>query len=141
MPWSCGTRWASRPSSGWTPTTSPSCSPGPGVPRDGGLPLGRLATACRTPQIAVPRVSAPTIKIGLLDESGVGLSPALQWQFLTLLSRPDHLSLLHLDVGLTGRGLFTGLGLTLTPFVDVGLSPRLDGRAPAPTSPSTSSTI
>ena len=83
-------------------------------------------------EIAVPRVSAPTLKIGLIDESGVGLSPALQWQFLTLLSRPDHLALLHLDAGLTRRGLFTGLGLTLTPFIDIGLSPRLDGRAPRP---------
>ena len=82
--------------------------------------------------IAVPRVSAPTIKVGLLDESGLGVMPALQWQFLTLLSRPDHLSLLHLDAGLTPRGLFAGLGLTLTPFVDIGLSPRLDGRAPRP---------
>ena len=82
--------------------------------------------------IVVSRVWAPTLKVGLLYESGVGLSPGLQWQFLTLLSRPDHLSLLHLDAGLTTRGLFAGLGLTLTPFVDVGLSPRWDGRAPRP---------
>jgi dienelactone hydrolase len=83
-------------------------------------------------QIRVPRVYAPTLKFGLLDESGVGVTPALQWQFLTLLSRPDHLSLLSLNVGLTGHGLFTGLALTVTPFIDVGLSPRLDGRAPRP---------
>ncbi len=83
-------------------------------------------------QIPIPRVYAPTLKFGLLDESGVGITPAIQWQFLTLLSRPDHLSLLSLNVGLTKRGLFTGLALTVTPFVDVGLSPRLDGRAPRP---------
>ena len=82
--------------------------------------------------IRVPRAYAPTIKIGLMAQSGVGLSPAIQWQFLTLLSRPDHIALLHLDAGLTGRGLFAGLGLTLTPFIDIGLSPRLDGRAPRP---------
>lgn len=83
-------------------------------------------------QIRVPRVWEPTLKVGLIDESGVGLSPAIQWQFWTLLPRPDHLSLLSLNLGLTDRGLFTGLALTVTPFVDVGLSPRWDGRPPRP---------
>lgn len=83
-------------------------------------------------QISVPRVWEPTLKIGLLDQSGVGISPAVQWQFLTLLSRPDHISFLSLNLGLTDRGLFTGLALTVTPFVDIGLSPRWNGRAPRP---------
>ena len=93
------------PISGLTPTTSAlQVDPSPAF-RATAVYLWGVWRGLPDSQIAVPRVSAPTIKIGLLDESGVGISPAVQWQFLTLLSRPDHLSLLHLDVGLTARPL------------------------------------
>ena len=74
----------------------------------------------------LPQATAPTIKVGLLAQSGRPLTPSVQWQFYTLGRRPDHLSLFHADVGLTGRGVFLGAGVTVTPFVDVGVSPRLD---------------
>lgn len=75
---------------------------------------------------ALPQAYAPTLKFGLLAQSGRPLTPSVQWQFVTFLSRRDHISLLHADLGLTGRGPFLGLGATITPFVDVGVSPRLD---------------
>jgi dienelactone hydrolase len=83
-------------------------------------------------QISVPRVWAPTLKFGFLDQSGVGIDPAVQWQFLTLLSRPDHMSLLSLNIGLTPRGLFSGIAVTVTPFVDIGLAPDTVGAALRP---------
>jgi hypothetical protein len=75
---------------------------------------------------ALPQAAAPTLKVGLLAQWGRPLTPSLQWQFYTFAWRRDHLSLLHADLGLTGRGPFVGLGATVTPFVDLGLSPRLD---------------
>jgi len=81
---------------------------------------------------ALPQAAAPTLKVGLLAQWGRPLTPSLQWQFHTFAWRRDHLSLLHADLGLTGRGLFLGLGATVTPFVDVGVSPRFDGRGVRP---------
>lgn len=75
---------------------------------------------------ALPQAAAPTLKFGLLAQSGRPLTPSVQWQFYTFLWRRDHLSGMHGDVGLTGRGPFVGLGVTVTPFVDIGVSPRLD---------------
>jgi len=75
---------------------------------------------------ALPQAAAPTLKFGLLAQSGRPLTPSVQWQFYTFLWRHDHISLLHGDLGLTGRGPFLGLGATVTPFVDVGVSPRGD---------------
>lgn len=81
---------------------------------------------------ALPQAAAPTLKVGLLAQWGRPLTPSLQWQFYTFAWRRDHLSLLHANLGLTGRGLFVGLGATVTPFVDVGISPRFDGHGVRP---------
>ena len=81
---------------------------------------------------ALPQVGAPTLKFGLLAQWGRPVTPSVQWQFFTFAHRRDHLSLIHADFGLTGRGLFLGLGATLTPFVDAGISPRFDGRGVRP---------
>jgi len=81
---------------------------------------------------ALPQAAAPTLKVGLLAQWGRPVTPSLQWQFYTFAHRRDHVSLIHADLGLTGRGLFIGLGATVTPFVDVGASPRFDGRGVRP---------
>ena len=81
---------------------------------------------------ALPQAAAPTLKFGLLAQWGRPVTPSVQWQFLTFTHRRDHVSLLHTDLSLTGRGLFLGLGATVTPFVDVGVSPRFDGRGVRP---------
>jgi dienelactone hydrolase len=77
----------------------------------------------------VPDISVPTIKTGAIATIGgdghVVVTPALQWQFFTLAKRRDHLSLLHLDSAITTRGLLVGGGVTVTPFIDVGLMSRL----------------
>jgi len=81
---------------------------------------------------ALPQAGAPTLKLGLLAQWGRPVTPSLQWQFFTFAWRRDHLSLLHADLGLTGRGLFLGVGATVTPFVDLGVSPRFDGHSVRP---------
>lgn len=81
---------------------------------------------------ALPQAAAPTLKLGLLAEWGRPVTPSLQWQFYTFAWRRDHISLLHADLGLTGRGIFTGLGVTVTPFIDAGVSPRFDGHGVRP---------
>ena len=81
---------------------------------------------------ALPQATAPTLKVGLLAQWGRPVTPSLQWQFYTFARRRDHVSLIHADLGITGRGLFFGLGATVTPFVDVGVSPRFDGRGVRP---------
>ncbi len=42
------------------------------------------------------------------------------------------MSLLHADIGLSGRGPFVGLAVTLTSFLDLGLAHRLNGRTLRP---------
>ena len=81
---------------------------------------------------ALPQAAAPTLKVGLLAQWGRPVTPSLQWQFFTFAHRRDHLSLLSANLGLTGRGLFLGLGATVMPFVDIGISPRFDGRGVRP---------
>jgi len=81
---------------------------------------------------ALPQAAAPTLKFGLLAQWGRSVTPSLQWQFFTFAKRRDHVSLIHADLGLTGRGLFLGLGATVTPFVDLGISPRFDGHGVRP---------
>ena len=81
---------------------------------------------------ALPPSAAPTLKFGLLAQWGRPVTPSLQWQCYTFAYRRDHVSLIHADLGLTGRGLFLGLGATVTPFVDLGVSPRFDGRCVRP---------
>ncbi len=80
----------------------------------------------------LPQAGAPTLKVGLLAQWGRPVTPSLQWQFYTFAWRRDHVSLIHADLGLTGRGPFLGLGATLTPFVDLGVSPRFDGHGLRP---------
>ena len=81
---------------------------------------------------ALPQAAALTLKFGLLAQWGRSVTPSLQWQFFTFAKRRDHVSLIHADLGLTGRGLFLGLGATVTPFVDLGISPRFDGHGVRP---------
>jgi dienelactone hydrolase len=76
---------------------------------------------------ALPALHAPTLKCGLLAGLDAILEPALQWQALSF-GRRDHMALLHADLGLTGRGPFLGLALTVNAFVDLGVGRRLGGR-------------
>lgn len=80
----------------------------------------------------VPPVAAPTIKFGLVCGLDSVLSPALQWQFHSFATRRDHMSLLHGDVGLSGRGPFLSLAVTLNAFVDAGVAQRLGAKSPRP---------
>lgn len=79
-----------------------------------------------------PPVRAPTLKLGLIAGLDAALTPAVQWQFHSFATRPDHLSLLHGDLGWSGRGPFAALALTVNPFVDVGLGQRLGAKSPRP---------
>lgn len=80
----------------------------------------------------VPSVSVPTLKIGLVTGLDSALMPAVQWQFHTFATRPDHMALLHADAGLSGRGPFAVLAVTVSPFIDVGVAQRLGAKAPRP---------
>ena len=80
----------------------------------------------------LPRFRAPTITVGLLSGLDSLVTPAIDWQFLSFATRRNHLSLLHADVGLSGRGPYLGLATTLTPYIDVGVARRLNGRAIRP---------
>ena len=72
----------------------------------------------------LPHAYVPTFKIGFIAGLGTLVTPALQWQAFTFLKRPDHMSLLHADVGVTGRGPFVGCAATLTNHVDFGVGYR-----------------
>ncbi|HZO90467.1 MAG TPA: prolyl oligopeptidase family serine peptidase [Chthonomonadaceae bacterium] len=84
------------------------------------------------PERRVPGIYAPTLKLGLLMGLDSNLTFGLQWQALTFAARSDHMSLLHADIGLSGRGPFVGLAVTLTSFLDLGLAHRLNGRTLRP---------
>jgi dienelactone hydrolase len=77
--------------------------------------------------IRVPRISVPTLKAGFLIGLDALVTPAIQIQALTLGKRRDHMALLHADVGLSGRGPFAGVAVTLNQFADVGIGRRLGG--------------
>jgi dienelactone hydrolase len=79
----------------------------------------------------LPGLWAPTIKFGLLAGLDTLVAPALQWQALSF-GRRNHMALLHADLGLTGRGPFVGLAVTLNAFVDLGMGRRLAGSAVKP---------
>ena len=72
----------------------------------------------------VPKVRVPTIKTGYLTGLDSTLTPAVQWQALSLGKR-RHMSVLNANVGLSGRGPFVGFAATVNAFVDAGLGHRL----------------
>lgn len=75
----------------------------------------------------LPAIQAITLKFGFITGLGTLLTPALQWQALSLATRENHMSLLHTDLGLTGQGPFLGLAATLNGFIDLGLGRRFSG--------------
>ena len=81
---------------------------------------------------AAPPVHAPTIKTGLLFGLDSVATPAIEWQALTFLRRRDQMSLLHADLGWSGRGPFVGLAATLNPYLDAGLGHRFGGSVVSP---------
>ena len=74
----------------------------------------------------VPRVYAPTIKSGVLLGLDSNFTFATTFQ-LPLVRKRNHQSLLHGDLGYSGRGPYYGLGLTVTKFLDVGVGRRFSG--------------
>lgn len=78
-----------------------------------------------------PRISVPTLKFGWLVGLDSNLTPAVQYQALTLGQR-KHMSLLSANLGLSGRGPFVGFAATATPFIDLGLGHRLGGEGLKP---------
>ena len=76
----------------------------------------------------IPQTQAATVKLGLLSGLDSALTPALQWQAISVGRRPDHASLLHLDVGISGRGPFAGAAVTVNPSLDIGYARRFNGR-------------
>lgn len=73
-----------------------------------------------------PKIHVPTLKFGWLTGLDSRLTPAVQYQALTLGQR-KHMSILGANLGLSGRGPFVGLAATATPFVDLGFAYRLNG--------------
>ena len=74
-----------------------------------------------------PPVHSFTLKLGLLIGLESYVTPAIQWQAYSFAARRDHMSLLHADLGWSGRGPFLGLAATLNPFFDMGIARRLTG--------------
>ncbi len=79
-----------------------------------------------TPEAPIPRVYAPTIKGGLLFGLDSNVTPAVTFQY-PLLRKSNHQSLLHADVGYSGRGPYAGVGVTVNRYVDLGYGRRLFG--------------
>ena len=79
-----------------------------------------------TPDAPIPRVYAPTVKTGLLFGLDSNVTPAVTFQY-PLIKKSNHQSLLHADAGLSGRGPYAGIGLTVNRYVDLGYGRRLGG--------------
>ena len=79
-----------------------------------------------TPEAPIPRVYAPTIKGGLLLGLDSNITPAVTFQY-PLLRKSNHQSLLHGDLGYSGRGPYAGVGLTVNRYIDLGYGRRLNG--------------
>ena len=75
----------------------------------------------------LPAVHVITLKLGVLTGLGAALTPALQWQAYSFVTRRNHMSLLHSDLGWSTRGPFIGLAGTVNGFVDLGLGRRFSG--------------
>jgi dienelactone hydrolase len=69
-------------------------------------------------------VRAITLKVGTVMGLESAVTPAVQWQAISFATRRDHMSLLHADLGWSGRGPFLGLAATLNAFVDLGIAHR-----------------
>jgi len=80
----------------------------------------------------LPAIYAPTIKIGMISGLDSALEPSLEWQMVSLARWPNHTTMLHIDLGWTGRGFFTGAALTLSQCLDLGIGRRWNGRAIKP---------
>ena len=78
-------------------------------------------------RLRAPGIYAPVVKAGILSGLDSNVTPALTVQVLNFGTRPDHLSWVHADVGMTGRGPYVGLAATITQFFDIGLGRRLNG--------------
>ena len=79
-----------------------------------------------TPDAPIPKVYAPTIKGGLLFGLDSNVTPAVTFQY-PLVKKSNHQSLLHADLGLSGRGPYAGVGVTVNRYIDLGYGRRLFG--------------
>ncbi len=89
-----------------------------------------LQSVWRDPANLYPVLSpmhVPTFQIGAVFGLDSAAEPAFEWQAITLATQPNHMSLLHLDVGWYGRGMFFGLAVTLSGYLDAGIGRRLGG--------------
>src|SRR5207302_4128222 len=75
----------------------------------------------------LPPLHAITLKLGIISGLDAKVTPALQWQAYSLVRRWDHMSLLHADLGWSGRGPFIGLAGTVSAYIDVGVGRRFTG--------------
>lgn len=75
-----------------------------------------------------PHIYAPTLKLSLLSGLDAPLSAGLEWQAVSFLQRPNHMSLLHFDLGLDNRGPYFGFAGTVNAYLDIGYGRRF-GRA------------
>ncbi|MGC8668754.1 MAG: alpha/beta hydrolase family protein [Chthonomonadales bacterium] len=80
----------------------------------------------------LPPIYAPTIKVGMIVGLDSALEPSLEWQMVSFGQWPNHTSMMHLDLGWSGRGFFNGLALTLSQCLDVGIGRRWNGRSAKP---------
>lgn len=80
-----------------------------------------------TPEAPIPKIRAITLKTGVIFGLDSVVSPAIQWQALTLIKKSNHQSLLHGDIGYMSRGPFVGLAATLNSYVDIGVGRRVFG--------------
>ena len=97
--------------------------------RAAALYLRSVWSSCSTlPRL--PSIVAPTVKIGTVISRRGAIWPSVMWQVLPIGMRPDHMSLFHLNIGVHSRSPFVSIGLTLSAYVDVGVSVR-PGRYPA----------
>lgn len=89
-------------------------------------PAGESST--RKDGAGVPHIWVPTIKVGTIFGLDSVATPAIQLQAFSFATRRDHMSLLHADIGMTGRGPFVGLAATINQYIDAGLGRRFNGR-------------
>jgi len=104
----------------------------PSVMKTSAAYLGSVWNETPAEDPPLPALHAITLKLGFITGLGAPLTPALQWQALSFVTRPNHMSLLHTDLGLTIQGPFIGLAATLNGFVDLGLGRRFSGGAIQP---------